>query len=379
MSSSSLSPPSSFQFVRIPAQLSCPIEQLSGSKAGGLSDDHLVKYAKNYFLQKRTKDGKESSTPSSMLENASPEERQSLINTFRQKYSQYSSLGSTQSQQPTLNDDVILSMIKQSSSSATCDILALTVPTQQNAYKAVSMYVDDMAQARAQAKPQNESDIADTNMTDFPIVLNQRASLLLKACGHAMPTPNGVYGDVFVGRCHDDEMGDVWERIDFVVQDATIEMMADHTTRDRKESIPKWCIDARKRGGGGGSAPSFVHGSQSHLQTQASSKPTPQRPSLAASSNSETMEQTENGYKWSQTAEEVEVKFTIPAGTKSKQVQVHFQRNSLKVVVCDKILCHGDTWAPLSVEDCTYTIQDDNNGNRELCLTLGKSIEGEHW
>ena len=52
----------------------------------------------------------------------------------------------------------------------------------------------------------------------------------------------GVFGDMFVGRCKDDEVGDVWERVDFTMDD-----VATDTPKDLE-----WCRVAQERGGGGG-------------------------------------------------------------------------------------------------------------------------------
>ena len=78
-----------------------------------------------------------------------------------------------------------------------------------------------------------------------------RATELLVACGHnitSQPSPNtmsigaappgGLCGDVFVGRAHDDEVADIWQRVDFTIADA--------------DPRSKWCDVARHPGGGGG-------------------------------------------------------------------------------------------------------------------------------
>jgi hypothetical protein len=72
---------SSFTFVRIPADESEPVEELTASKDGGLEQDELVKYAKEYFR------------------------KQSSTNDF-----------------------------------PSCDIMALSIPLVTNGYQAVSLY-----------------------------------------------------------------------------------------------------------------------------------------------------------------------------------------------------------------------------------------------
>ena len=87
----------------------------------------------------------------------------------------------------------------------------------------------------------------------IPYYVNRRATELLVACGHNITTepspntvsigaapPGGICGDAYVARCHDDEMADVWERVDFTIEDSN--PRAD------------WCSVARQPGGGGGGA-----------------------------------------------------------------------------------------------------------------------------
>ena len=83
---------------------------------------------------------------------------------------------------------------------------------------------------------------ADTARTDGA-PRNDRATSLMEACGHRLPPGDdglqgGVYGDVFVGRCRDDEPGDVWERVDMGAGEV--------------DPGSGWCVSARKEGGGGG-------------------------------------------------------------------------------------------------------------------------------
>jgi len=50
-----MSSKSKFKFVLIPFDKSEPIEILKGDKSGGLNDDYLLKYAKNYFQEQAKK------------------------------------------------------------------------------------------------------------------------------------------------------------------------------------------------------------------------------------------------------------------------------------------------------------------------------------
>ena len=67
---------------------------------------------------------------------------------------------------------------------------------------------------------------------------NPRATALLSACGHRRPRENNLCGDVFIGRCIDDEAGDIWTPLDFTERDCHIES--------------DWCVIARMKCIGGG-------------------------------------------------------------------------------------------------------------------------------
>lgn len=180
--------------------------------------------------------------------------------------------------------------------------------------------------------------------------LNPRATALMQACGHAPPPSEGrepgVYGDVFVGRCEDNEATDVWKRVDITVDD-----VQDPTSQD-------WCKVAASPGGGGGSgstAPSLSGVVQQTVNTSGLSNCT-----------------------WQQTDDEVEVKFSVAAGTKAKYVKIAFAMNSLKVTVAGQTLLNGTTGGAVNVDESTYTLQDSDDG-RELCVLLAKNNPGVVW
>jgi hypothetical protein len=193
------------------------------------------------------------------------------------------------------------------------------------------------------------------------------------ACGHNIssePSPNrasigaappgGVCGDVFVGRCHDDEIADIWERVDFTVEDAN----------PRSE----WCDVARLPGGGGGGGGHAASGgggarSLSSLMNQ----------NNAAAMGNGFREGKADGYTWCQNDEEVELRFPVASGTKAKYVKINFGKTKLKVVVAGQTLVNGTLGGTVEVDDSTFTIEDASDGtSKELCVTLGKK-EGNTW
>lgn len=334
-----------FKYVFIPAAESEPITVQTASKAGGLSDDALAKNAKQYFFEQSG-----GSAKAEALAKASPEEKKQIAQNVREQYA--SSPAAKQLNE--MNDDAIINLIQSTQNSATCEITCLTVPTPLNGHMAVSMYGDDNARNKDYA-------------------LNTRATNLMKACGHGLPAdasnedgkPSGIYGDVFVGRCHDNELEDIWEREDMLPEDVEGDL-----------SKVEWCRTARKKNGGGG-----------HGGAAANLSNTLQNMSKGSGGNSNAIaaggnpgDQEENGYKWSQTDDEVELRFSVAPGTKAKYVKVKFGFKTLKVSVAGQTLCDGDTWGKVSVDESTFTIQDDPDSNgRELCITLAKKDEGETW
>ncbi len=200
------------------------------------------------------------------------------------------------------------------------------------------------------------------------------------ACGHnisgepspsrASPgaaPPGGVCGDVFVGRCHDDERADIWERVDFVVEDAN----------PRAE----WCDVARRPGGGGGAAGGGGGGGLRSLSGLMNQNAVVVNGANAGGGGEGGgfREGKADGYTWSQNDEEVELRFPVSVGTKAKYVKINFGTTRLKVVVAGQTLLSGSLGGTVEVDDSTFTIEDANSGTgKELCVTLGKK-EGNTW
>mmetsp|Transcript_38365 Transcript_38365/g.81876 ORF Transcript_38365/g.81876 Transcript_38365/m.81876 type:complete len:354 (-) Transcript_38365:1300-2361(-) len=345
-----------FKYVFIPADDSRPLEVREGDKSGGLSDDVLSKEAKAYFYASSDKGAR-----AAALENATPEQRKVLADQLRNEVRAASSASPYASQMAAMDDDALIGIMRTTHTSATCEITALTVPTPLNQQRAVSIYSAD--DARTQNLP-----------------YNRRATELLVACGHnitGVPTPSttsigaappgGICGDAFVGRCVDDEIKDVWERVDFTIEDAN----------PRSE----WCDVARRQGGGGSPGGAGGGGglrSLSGLMNQNAAAITA-GPGAGADGGNSFREGKGDGYAWSQNDEEVELRFPVSAGTKAKYVKVNFGTSKLKVVVAGQTLLSGALGGTVDVDDSTYTIEDANSGTgKELCVTLGKK-EGNTW
>jgi hypothetical protein len=317
-----------FQYVLIPADSSRPVEARVGDTSGGLTDDELVKNAKAYFYEQSG-----GARKAAVLKGASPEQRQKLVQKFREEAAQANNHAVKE-----LTEDQILSFVEaQHASPQTCEIMALTVPTKGNNYQAVSMYL---------AEQQGEN-----------VKKNERACHLLQACGHRLPETAGqkapgVYGDMFVGRCYDNEgEGDEWLRVDFTEQDL--------------EDWSDWMAVAKQGGGGGGSGASTVSslsGTMGKFQEQQTIQ----------------QQQADLGYTWDQTEDEVEIRIVVDAIVKAKDVSIKFARSSLTVKIAGDVVVEGVTGGPVTVDESTYTLQDAGTG-RELCIVLGKQEDGRTW
>ncbi|KAL3789616.1 hypothetical protein HJC23_003165 [Cyclotella cryptica] len=322
-----------FRYLLIPADVSLPIQTLTASKCGGLGDDELQKEAKKYFYERSDKEARQAA-----LDQASPEQRKQLADKMREEV-QSAAAGQNAAAFAQLDDDALIDIMRTTQNSATCEITALTLPTPLNSYRGVSMYTAD--DARIQNLPPNP-----------------RATDLLTACGHNInaekqtiggPPLGGIYGDAFVGRYHDNELQDIWEREDISVEEVEI----------RQNPLPEW-IKAAKLPGGGGSG-SGAGENMMNVQTLDQLK-----------------EGKEEGYTWSQNDDEVEMRFPIAASAKVKDVKVDFRMKSIKVTVSGQVLLDATLGGDVDPEDSTFTIENGSGGTRELCVTLGKK-ESYTW
>jgi hypothetical protein len=325
-----------FQYVRIPANEQEPTEVLTADKSGGLSNDALVLAAKQYFFEHSGGNAR-----AQQMQHASPAEKQALADQIRQQYADNTQLRE-------MDNETLLNVFHNPSPS--CDITALTVPVPANGHTAVSLYA-----------PEDGSSAPG----------NARATALVTACGHGGCE---IRGDVFVGRARDDEVGDVWERLDFTDDDAA--------------PTAEWCRVARSTGGGGGQAGKAAS-SLSNLVTQQQQQAGGAGGMQVINTGGGQSQQALYGMNgaapvqeswgcWTQSEDEVEVKFSVADGTKAKYCKVAFGRTSLKVTVAGQTLLQGATFDPIVVDDCTYTLQDAGDG-RELCLTVAKTNAGRTW
>eukprot|EP00548_Thalassiothrix_antarctica_P000009 CAMPEP_0194136404 /NCGR_PEP_ID=MMETSP0152-20130528/6421_1 /TAXON_ID=1049557 /ORGANISM="Thalassiothrix antarctica, Strain L6-D1" /LENGTH=333 /DNA_ID=CAMNT_0038833041 /DNA_START=14 /DNA_END=1015 /DNA_ORIENTATION=- len=322
--------PQLFQYVFIPADSSLSVEIKNGDMSGGLTNDILVQSAKDYFFAQSGGAAK-----ALAWQQATSDQRHAVAKEWRKHNNDESNK---------MTDDQIVSYIQSTQVSPSCEIMALTVPTKGNMYRAISMYASD----------DHSSSMTKTK--------NYRASQLLMDCGHRLPETQscqeaGVYGDIFVGRCYDNELDESegWKRLDFTLQDLEI-------TSD-------WIQIARQVNGGGGLGGSKIASLSGLMKQQVDVN-------NAQPSNNDNMSL---GYKWEQTDEEVELCFCLAGSVTAKEVKIKFQRSHLTVKVGNITLVEGETGGGIIIDECTYTLQDDRNNQRELCIIMLKGEEGRVW
>ena len=73
---------------------------------------------------------------------------------------------------------------------------------------------------------------------------------------------------------------------------------------------------------------------------------------------------------WIQSNDDIEIRMMVPITTTSKQCQIQFRKNSIKVVVHNQTILEGTTYDPIDVDDCTYTLQDIKNQSSTIYFTM---------
>lgn len=86
--------------------------------------------------------------------------------------------------------------------------------------------------------------------------------------------------------------------------------------------------------------------------------------------------QTQN-YSWTQTLQEAQVTIPLPEGTKAKQVHCVIKPGHLSAGIKQEkpYLLDGDLFAKIKVDDCFWTVEDNNR----LCIYLQKENQMEWW
>jgi hypothetical protein len=90
-------------------------------------------------------------------------------------------------------------------------------------------------------------------------------------------------------------------------------------------------------------------------------------------------------YAWGQNEKEVHIKCLVPAGTKSRGVQMTTTSETMKLLVLNQVICSGRLHKPILSDESLFALEDapgDPEGRRMLTVTLTKREEtkgANHW
>jgi hypothetical protein len=233
------------------------------------------------------------------------------------------------------------------------EIVTLLLPCPDNNFTSVSMYCDQ-------------------NGKNKGLPLNQRASSIAKVCGHS----GEIYGDVFFGRCMDDE-SKPWERLDFTIADLS--------------SDAPWVKEAQQRNKGkslGGYSTSGVL--QNMLNSNKTSVIDGNAPVVHPGTSGDVSET--EFITWTQTKEEMEVRVKLPiSNVKSSDIDVKIHSKSLQVMLksgqtispeegsstVHKIVQKGggELWAAIDPDCSAWTLDKTKHGDVFVVCTLAKNVE----
>lgn len=223
------------------------------------------------------------------------------------------------------------------------EIVTVAIANDANKFIGVSMYSDGHVAFKPKAP------------------INQRASKLLRNCGH----DTDVKGDAFVGRAFDDEREE-WVRLDFLLSDL-----------DDSES---WISETKVANSGRNMGAYRTSGAmQKIIQPGVDSNDTILQ-SVASSDNS--------FQSWSQTSDEVEVRFELAFELNAKLLMVIISSTSVSIT-----LKSGEHLANVGLkfqdpagavlygrivkDDSTWSVSVEG-GIKVLCLTLVKA-DSSNW
>ena len=191
-----------------------------------------------------------------------------------------------------INPNLLQNLSQQSS----LEIVSLSLPSSANDYRSVSMYCDRNASTKS-------------------LPLNARATSIAKSCNHDLT----VYGDVFLGKCHDDESLP-WARADFSFADLS--------------SDAAWMRQAHAANKGKSLNNFNTSGTLQNILSQSV------QPAATASSSSTFTNEMEvvsdehsGNTSWSQTSDEVEWRLSLAAWVKKSDIKISIRSNSVKLVV----------------------------------------------
>ena len=202
-------------------------------------------------------------------------------------------------------------------------------------------------------------------------LLNERATAIARACGHINAE---LRGDVFLGRCVDDERGDRWFRLPLTLAEAT-------TAAD-------WVVAAAAANRGKSLGTYSSGGLQAALQNMVADR-TGTAVGATEIGGDAWICAADRQFSWRQRDEEVEVRVPVPKGTKAKDVTVVLtslragvRLNAAEPGMAGALSKLGGSflYAPIIVADSAWVLEDDTDGTgRLISLTLAKATPLVPW
>jgi len=175
--------------------------------------------------------------------------------------------------------------------------------------------------------------------------VNRRASEIARACGLEVESP--FHGDVYIGR----------------VNIGTSPVRVEDLRASELNSGSEFMLNA----------PSENYKSQ---QAMAEYEKAAKEKQVGAKTPEEQAHiEAARGWRWAQTAEEVEVEVTVPDGTAAKEVAVKFGNQSLMVSLKSapaSPLVDFRLFAPIRTDECTWTVGKGGSGARAVQVTMEK-------
>mmetsp|Transcript_45029 Transcript_45029/g.75118 ORF Transcript_45029/g.75118 Transcript_45029/m.75118 type:complete len:507 (+) Transcript_45029:76-1596(+) len=312
-------------FVLIPEDPSEPMQELWGrgklSNNGTLFRDRFMDAVTRYYAFKQFPTGRDQN------------HSQIVLSTLKEKAKE------TGQKLP----PVTTNMLDVLQGSQPSELHLLELPSNRSEYVGVTLYADDLGQAKE-------------------LRVNQRATQLAISCGVLIE----VLGDAFVTRVFDDDKRHKFQRLNFTLRDCSshskwMRRAKDHNLKRRKGYIQ--------------------HGMYSQQQTYglSSSSVTITSPSDAKQEDRPLLQGRIGQFRWKQNWETVEISAPIPSGLSKIHIDVHIWRQKLCVLKCGEMWIARDLYAPISTDDSTWYITNDerNSSVSNLVIMLEKSDPAE--
>jgi len=235
---------------------------------------------------------------------------------------------------PTLGTDgcppqVSEKALKEVAGKGNVEKFALVKPVESNKFNAVNMYLDEIGMLKR-------------------LPLNSRASDFAARAGFNPPPK--FYGDVFIGRVAEKLYS---RNIDF--------KLGIDTSPDAS-----WLKNA--------TAENLEHQTMMNKFSELDHH----HPLQPPGSGEDGIEKEEKeGYSWTQTDDEIEVKLSFPTKATSKEIKVKFHSKSITVVYQGNEKLKIDLFARIDVDGCTWTLEKSPS-EKKLVITCEKS-EALSW